>query len=262
MSPERTEMDKRPGETDAEHAERKRALLDAEEWKDAPGQKTICEYHKNGLPDGVCETREVDDLDSFADYWKGQNGGKLRSEYHKEGAPYIEEPSDWDGHGARPGSASEGRPKEAAGKEPGRGPAPGAAPKAPPRGKGARETDRRARPPLERLIDVPSIELATYALFRSLVGRGIRIPLKREGVIDMDIIVKDKDVVLNTNELSLELPRLAIWRFIFAYKGEPVVEYGRGVRNNIKVHRWRMFKLLLRLWWRGRQKAKQVDKDR
>ena len=131
------------------------------------------------------------------------------------------------------------------------GPAEGA-----PEGGGARRAaGRRSLPPLERLIDVPSIELATYAMFRSIVGRGIRIPIKREGVVDMDIVVKDKDVILNTNEMMLDLPRLAIWRFVFAYKGEPIMEYGRGVKNNIKVHRWRMFKLLLQIWWRGRQKA-------
>lgn len=274
MSPEPTDQDRKPGETDAEHAERKRALLDAEDWKDAPGQKTICEYHKDGLPDGVCEKKEVDDLDYFSDYWKGRGQGKLHSEYHKEGAPYIEEPSEWDGHrtggqarptkavaAPAPGGGSDR--KEPSVKAPIR-PAPPAVAEDRPEAseeKTSAPSGRRALPPLERLIDIPSIELATYAMFRSLVGRGIRIPLKREGLIDMDIVVKDRDIVLNTNRLQLELPSLAIWRIIFAYKGEAVIEYGRGVKNNIKIHRWRLFKLLLQMWWSGRKKAGQVKQE-
>jgi hypothetical protein len=244
-----------------------RALMDAEEWKDGPGEKTICEYHKDGLPDGVCEKKEVDDLDAFTDYWKGREGGKLRSEYHKEGAPYIEEPSEWDGHSPRTGRPAArappaGAPAPAKARTGDRPPAkeePARADGPPEDGTTARPAGRKGLPPLERLIDVPSIELATYAMFRSVIGRGIRIPIKREGVVDMDLIVKDKDVILNTNEMMLDLPRLAIWRFVFAYKGEPIMEYGRGVKNDLKVHRWRLFKLLLQIWWRGRKKAKQVD---
>jgi len=274
LSPEPTGKDRKPGETDAEHAERRRALMDAEDWKDAPGQKTICEYHKDGLPDDVCEKKEVDDLDYFSDYWKGRGQGKLHSEYHKEGAPYIEEPSEWDGHrtagNARPqkttpapARAGGSDPEERSEKSPVRParPAAAAARPEPPDEKAAAPSGRRSLPPLERLIDIPSIELATYAMFRSLVGRGIRIPLKREGLIDMDIVVKDRDVILNTNQLQFELPSLAIWRLIFAYKGEAIIEYGRGVKNNMKIHRWRLFKLLLQMWWRGRKKARQVEQE-
>jgi hypothetical protein len=255
LSPDTSGKDQKPGSSAAEQAERKRALMDAEDWKDAPGQKTICEYHKDGLPDGVCGRKEVDDLDYFSDYWKGRDQGKLHSEYHKEGAPYIEEPSEWDGHGPRRDipagkAAAVPAPKAtAAGAE--KTPADG--------GQASQAAGRRTLQPLERLIDIPSIELASYAMFRSIIGRGIHIPLKREGVVDMDIIVKDRDVVLNTNQLQLELPTLAIWKIIFAYKGEPIVEYGRGVKNNLKIYRWRMFRLLLQIWWRGRRKAKQLD---
>lgn len=252
MSPDTTERGETAGAGAPGPAGSKRALLDTEDWKDVPGRKTICEYHKDGLPDGVCREREVDDLESFSKYWKGRGQGKLHSEYHKDGAPYLEEPSEWDGHD--PGQNVR-HPKAAAAA-------------ATPAGDGERQpappepSDRRAPAPVERLIDVPSIELATYAMFRSLVGRGIYLPLKREGVLDMEIIVKDRDIVLNTNRVQLELPSLAIWKIIFAYKGEPVVEYGRGVKNNLKIHRWRLFKLLLHMWWRGRRKAREVEKQR
>ena len=290
MSPDTSGKDKSTDASAVEQAEKKRALLNAEEWKDAPGEKTICEYHKDGLPDGVCEKREVDDLEYFSDYWKGRSQGTRRSEYHKEGAPYIEESTEWDGHLPRreiaagkaeagPAPASGGRQEQVRDERPppeGGGllsderqpePAPKEGPGAagtetePPDQKARPESGRRALPPLERLIDIPSMELAAYAMFRSIIGRGIHIPIKREGVVDMDIVVKDRDVVLNTNQLQLELPSLAIWRIIFAYKGEAVVEYGRGVKNNIKIHRWRLFKLLLQMWWRGRQKARQVDQE-
>ena len=290
MSTDTSGKDKSTDASAAEQAEKKRALLDAEDWKDAPGEKTICEYHKDGLPDGVCEKREVDDLEYFSDYWKGRSQGTRRSEYHKEGAPYIEEPSEWEGHrprrdfaagkaasgpaptgGGRQARAPDERPPPEGGgllsderqPEPAPKEGPGAAgtETEPPDQKARHESGRRALPPLERLIDIPSMELAAYAMFRSIIGHGIHIPIKREGVVDMDLIVKDRDVVLNTNQLQLELPSLAIWRIIFAYKGEAVVEYGRGVKNNIKIHRWRLFKLLLQMWWRGRQKARQVDQE-
>lgn len=274
MSPETDGKDTDAGGTAAGQAERKRALMDAEDWKDGPGQKTICEYHKDGLPDGVCEKKEVDDLDYFSDYWKGKSQGKLHSEYHKEGAPYIEEPSEWDGHRTGANVRPAKRPAEpAAGAGGGQKARPTGAPglPAPPKAaagrpdgageKPAAPSGKRALPPLERLIDIPSIELATYAMFRSIIGRGIHIPLKREGIIDMDIVVKDRDIVLNTNQLQFELPSLAIWRIIFAYQGKPIMEYGRGVKNNMKIYRLRLLRLLLQVWWNGRRKAKKLDQE-
>jgi hypothetical protein len=256
-----------------------RALLESEEWKDGPGRKTICEYHKDGLPEGVCEHEEVDDLEYFSDYWKKGGQGKLHSEYHKEGAPFVEEPSDWDGHGPERKRVSgigdrvsgtggrgpdEGRTMEdetvpvvTRHPEPGtRNPLPKGA--SAPGDEGA-AGHMVAVPKIERVVDLSTFEVASYAIFRSLFGRGLRIPIRSEGIIDMDLVVKDRDIILNTNQLMFEVPELAIWRLVFAYQGRPVLELGRGVKNRMKIYRWRLAMILLRMWWHGRRKRPAAE---
>jgi hypothetical protein len=241
-----------------------RILLNPEEWKEPAGRKVIGEYHKEGLPEGAASGDA--DLDSFEQYWKEKGQSKLKGEYHKEGAPYMEAPSEWDGHGsrlgrpsdkasekmahdsrerARHGDGDEGhsRGEPSGGNGIGRGFDAGGPAGAP-----------AAQPLIERVLDVTTIEVLTFAMFRAIFGRGVRIPLRIEGVIDMEIVAKDKDIVLNTNELQFEVPELSVWRFIFAYKGKPVIEYGRGVKNRIKIHRFRLFLVLLAMWWGGRKK--------
>jgi hypothetical protein len=97
-----------------------------------------------------------------------------------------------------------------------------------------------------QVFDVSTVEMLAYALSRSLFRRGVQIPLKVKNVVDMDIAVKDTDIILNTNDVSFELPPLQIWREIFSYKGKPVLEYGRGVNNDFKIHYSRAISLLLR----------------
>jgi len=232
-----------------------RALVEAEEWKDGPGQKTICEYHKDGLPDGVCEDGEVDDLEYFSEYWKKGGQGKLHSEYHKEGAPYLEESSDWEGHGQAGRPAAGGRmpaDEKAEGSRPmavgtttvekrdaPRSRAVKTAPKAEEapvlkyekeraQGDDVSEGHMVAVPKIERVVDLSTLEVASYAIFRA---------------------------ILNTNRLSFEVPELSIWKLVFAYQGKPVLEFGRGVKNRVKVYRWRLAMLLFRMWWHGRRAA-------
>jgi hypothetical protein len=248
-----------------------RALLESEEWKDGPGQKTICEYHKDGLPDGVCEHGEVDDLESFSDYWKKGGQGRPHSEYHKDGAPYLEEPSDWDGHGPERKRVSgigdrvsgtgdrvlrEGRSEgDVTAPVVTRYPIPDTRTPLP----GGAAGHMVAVPKIERVVDLSTFEVASYAIFRSLFGRGLKIPIRSEGLIDMDLVVKDKDIILNTNQLMFEVPELAIWRLVFAYQGQPVLELGRGVKNRIKIYRWRLAMILLRMWWHGRRKRPSAE---
>jgi hypothetical protein len=270
--------------TEQEKAAKKegRALVEAEEWKDGPGQKTICEYHKDGLPDGVCDDGEVDDLEYFSEYWKKGGQGKLHSEYHKEGAPYLEESSDWEGHG-QAGRPAAGSPKPvdelatgsrqmAVGtrtvekRDASLSSAVKTAPKAEEAPVQKHEKERAqgddiseghmvAVPKIERVVDLSTLEVASYAIFRALFGRGIRVPIKREGIIDMDVVVRDKDIILNTNSLTFEVPELSIWKLVLAYQGKPVLEFGRGVKNRVKVYRWRLAMLLLKMWWHGRRAA-------
>jgi hypothetical protein len=107
-----------------------------------------------------------------------------------------------------------------------------------------------------KIIDLPSIEIMTYTLSRALFRRGLRVPLKFEGVVDMDISMKNADVILNTNEVSFEPPPLKIWRIIFSYKGKPVFEYGRGVKSNLKIHYPHALVFLISMWLGGRKLRK------
>ncbi len=283
MSPDEKREDNAPsGEEDAS----KRVLLHPEEWKEPPGRKVIGEYHKEGLPGGTVEARPPDksDLDSFSEYWKDTGTNKLRSEYHKEGAPYMEAPSEWDGHRPR-----FGRPPDKAGekaahdsRERARGAGDGAGGGAGdepaghwgggggslPEGEdgvrfegGGLAGALTKLPRIERVLDVSTIEVLTFAMFRAIFGRGVRIPLKVEGAFDMEIVAKDRDIVLNTNQLFFEVPELNVWRFILAYKGKPVIEYGRGVKHRIKIRYFRLFVVLLAVWW-GSKKKRRADSRR
>lgn len=271
MSPDEKKEDNSPA---VEGDGSKRVLLHPEEWKEPPGRKVIGEYHKDGLPGGLVDAKPPDksDLDSFAEYWKDTGTNKMRSEYHKEGAPYMEAPSEWDGHrprfGRPPDKAAEKKAHDS--RERARGAGDGAGGDAVGQGKGGEggiQLDGSGLagaltklPRIERVLDVSTIEVLTFAMFRAIFGRGVRIPLKLEGVFDMEIVAKDKDIVLNTNQLYFQVPELNVWRFILAYKGKPVIEYGRGVKNRIKIHRFRLFVVLLAVWWGGRKKRKAEEK--
>ncbi len=110
--------------------------------------------------------------------------------------------------------------------------------------------------PLNRTLDTKTIEVLALAVFRTLFGRGIRVPIKREGMVDMDLMVQDNNVVLNLNQVELHAPELLIWRIIFAYQGKPVVEYGRGIKNDMKIHWPQLLILFLNIWRDKRQKKK------
>lgn len=243
-----------------------RILLNPEEWKEPAGRKVIGEYHKDGLLENVVGSES--DLDSFEQYWKAKGKSKMRSEYHKEGAPYVERSQEPDDNMSRAGEiadkttekAAENAAERESGKDSGKDDSKDEENSAPDTNKVA---DSQARQPhIERVIDVATVEVLALAIFRVIFGRGVRVPLKREGFIDMDIVVNDKDVLLNTNEFLFEVPELAVWRFIFAYKGKPVLEYGRGVKHRIKIYYYRMFCLLLAMWWVGRKKRNAQAKAR
>jgi hypothetical protein len=87
-----------------------------------------------------------------------------------------------------------------------------------------------------RILDISTVEVITYAFFRAMFGKSIHIPLKREGVIDMDITVENNDVTLNTNDVSFAPPQLNIWRLIFTYKNKPIIEFVRGIKRGMKIH--------------------------
>lgn len=113
---------------------------------------------------------------------------------------------------------------------------------------------------ISRILDISTVEVITYAFFRAMFGKGIHIPLKKEGVIDMDITVDNNDVILNTNDVSFVPPQLNIWRLIFTYKNKPIIEFGRGIKRGMKIHYGSAFIFLLAMWSGGRKTRKAQEK--
>ena len=111
-----------------------------------------------------------------------------------------------------------------------------------------------------RILDISTVEVITYAFFRAMFGKRIHIPLKREGVIDMDITVDNNDVILNTNDVSFVPPQLNIWRLIFTYKNKPIIEFGRGIKRGMKIHYGSALIFLLAMWSGGRKTRKAQEK--
>ncbi len=113
---------------------------------------------------------------------------------------------------------------------------------------------------ISRILDISTVEMITYALFRAMFGKSIHIPLKREGVIDMDIAIEDNDIILNTNDVTFIPPDLKIWRLIFTYKNKPIIEYGRGIKRGMKIHYGHAIIFLLAMWSGGRKTRKAQEK--
>ena len=209
--------------TEDEEAPRERVLICAADWKDPDCRKVISEFHKDGIDS---EILDVDlDLQGFEKAWGEKGPAKFQGEYHKEGAPYLDE----DGLNAYFPSG----PVERTGRSP----------------KDA---------VLNRKLDVGTVEVITYALFRAVFGYGVNIPIKRPGVVDMDVTIKGKDININTNDFYFNVPDLIVWRVIYSHQGTPIMEFGRGVDKGFKVHRLQALKLFLAL----RSKSKKATKAR
>jgi hypothetical protein len=169
------------------------------------------------------EVLDVDrDLNAF-DGFRGDRGStKFLGEYHKKGAPDLDKEglSDY-----VPMPQEPGVPREKMNMVPN--------------------------------IDSGAVEVITYALFRSVFGEGVNIPIRREGMVDMDITVDRRDVVINTKELFFNFPELMVWKFIYMHKGKPVAEFGRGVDNGMKIHRLQAVRLGWEMWSGIRKQNKE-----
>jgi hypothetical protein len=109
-------------------------------------------------------------------------------------------------------------------------------------------------PPVEQSLDTTTAEVLAHALFRTLFKEEVRVPIRVSGLIDVDVVIKDNNVLLNVGRVEAALPPLSIWRITLAYRGHPVAEYGRGVRNDAKVHVPRLLFLLLMSWAQRRKR--------
>ncbi len=278
MGPE--EKKKKGKNPPAEEDTSEHVLLNPEEWKDPEEVTVIKEYHKTPIP-GSEEADELD-LDAFEKNWDAKGKGQTASEYHKKDAPFMDGESEQEG----PQSRERIRSKKAPGEElrPRKEFTLATGPKAGEKEAYAEkikekvtETTGSVReeltkatdtltgrslgkaPKTRSVIDISTLEVLGYTVFRAMFGQGVRVPLKIEGSMDMDIAVKDTNVIINTNDVTFEPPVLQIWHFIFAYKGRPVIEYGRGV-TRVKVHYYNAFVMLLAMWWGGKKKRKAKEK--
>ncbi len=206
-----------------EERPRERVLICAADWKDPDCRQIISEFHKDGIDTEILDVDQ--DLQGFEKAWGNKGQAKFQSEYHKEGAPYL----DNDGLNAYfptgPIERTGRSPKDAV---------------------------------LNRKLDVGTVEVITYALFRAIFGYGVNIPIKRPGVVDMDVTVKGKDIKINTNDFFFNIPDLVVWRVVYSHQGTPIMEFGRGVDKGFKVHRLQALKLFLAL----RSKSKKATKAR
>jgi hypothetical protein len=117
--------------------------------------------------------------------------------------------------------------------------------------------------PIEKTLDSKTLELLALASFRSIFGQGVVVPLRKEGMMDMDLVIRDSNVLLNMNSIQAHAPELLIWRFTFAYQGKPVVEYGRGIKNDMKLHFPQLLFLLVSMWRdKRRQNQARLRADR
>ena|GEM_PF-935290 len=312
-----------------------RPLLCSEEWKEPSGRKVLGEYHKEGLTDDEADVER--DLDAFEKYWRDKAGINLQGEYHKEGAPYLEDPSGWDGHRPRLGQVPEVIVEEIAVdrdihveershivKEVKEDaivqevhveeqvhviqPPPSeyvrsglAAPvekvfaddvhieatqqpiviTAPPESKlpekdsGTNSEPVKSESPvhetepqkpkkslhLSEVLDINTVEVISYLIVRAIWGKEFNVPIKKEGMADIDIHVKGKDITVNTNQLFFSFPELVVWHITYTHKGRPVLEIGRGVKNGMKLHYYRAARLLLEVWFGNKAsvEAKKAD---
>jgi hypothetical protein len=239
-----------------------RDLVCAEEWKDPEGRTVITEFHKEGLPKEQVGVEA--DLETFERYWKKKGGSvKVKGEYHKEGAPFLDQD---------PGMGRVEEVKESLEASMTKtddqvaaevtGQTATSSTDSPAEVKKSPVTEGAALQNLSQLpIDIGLIEMVSYTLFRFAFRNGVSIPIKREGVVDMDLTVKGKEITVNTNQLFFSVPELTVWHIVYQHKGRPVLEMGRGVKNGMKIHPMGAIRLGLEAWNGTRKMNKMKRKQ-
>jgi hypothetical protein len=253
-------------------------LLCADEWKDPEGAEVVAEYHKD--EGGLSEEEGIErDLDAFEKYWLKKESINLLGEYHKAGAPYMEAPSGWEGHRPRSsaqsaeaaiaiGAAIPPQSTEQPAGETGSAQIV-AEPSTMQPPSETRPTLTPVRPselpkgtetkPLKisEVVDINSLEVMSYWIFRLAFGKELHIPIKKEGMADLDVHIHNKDVIVNTNQLYFVFPELVVWHITYTHKGRPIMEIGRGVKKGLKVHRINAFRLLIEVWMGSKRAEKE-----
>ena len=84
----------------------------------------------------------------------------------------------------------------------------------------------------------------------------------------MDVTVKGKEIIINTNQLFFSVPELNVWHIVYQHKGKTILELGRGVKNGMMIHRLQAIRLGFEMWNGSRkmkklklQQLKEADKN-
>jgi hypothetical protein len=211
--------------------------LHPEDWREPESRKVVGAFHKEGLPE---DQRGVDaDLERFEEYWAEKGCVNIQGKYHKHGAPYLD---DLDGDEAR--AKAEDARAIMAGEEPRRDP--------PPRTSRAKEQE-----PLGKgKVNMATAEILSYAIFRTIFGKELHIPLKKEGMINAEVTIRGKDIIINTDEFYANIPDLKLWRIIYTHQGKTIFQIGRDVPKGMKIFRLNALRLGISLWRQTRAAAK------
>ena len=210
------------------------------------------------------------DLSEWPDYWRRPTARRVLSFYHKRGAPFLDD--DGESHAAPPPeeypvhqptlgvhrpaptpaerTPSEGRaPPPPPGAEggiaatptvplPAEGPSLAATPAAP-----ADPPVARSRRPVGQ-----TFEHIAHFLTSTFFPDGIHLPVRKDGLVDLDVILREREVVVDVHRLWPQFPVLAVWRITLAYQGRPLVTMGQGVQGHVKVRPLRVLVTLFRVW--------------
>ena len=235
-------------------------LQGPEERKSLGGRNVLFEYQKQGVakPKTGAESRPGEFRGILED--KGGNV-EVKAEYHNEGHPVLDQDPGRDTiEGTKESAVAIAqvetlvRPivaettKESSAEK--------AAP--PPETSRSQAMDGAvSKNKVQGMIDLGPIEMASYTFFKLAFKNGLSVPIKREGIVDMDVTVEGKEITINTNELFFSFPELDIWHIVYQHKGKIILEMGRGVKDGMKIHRYNAIRLGLKMWNGSRKTIKQ-----
>src|SRR6185295_1221403 len=108
-----------------------------------------------------------------------------------------------------------------------------------------------------RLFDLGGIEQLAFMALNSVFPGGLTIPIRREGLANFDVTIKGKEILVDVHGPLADIPALGVWRITFAFEGEPLMIWGRGVKGDLKVFRFRVVRFMVRAW-RAKRKRKRL----
>jgi len=124
----------------------------------------------------------------------------------------------------------------------------------------SRSVQQLPSPRLKKPLDLSFVEEIAYFALGKLFHEGVRIPIRKEGTADLDVIIKGKEITIDVNRLFFDTPKFTIWRFTFAYQGETLAVFGRGVKGDLKIHPLRMARFLVRILLEKRRYDRQLER--